>query len=103
MVRATRPFGKGRHYWEITFPDDSQSGYGYPSISVVAGDVALGGDVEHVIGGVHGRGWGYYTNAVQHVHAGRPIGRIVSEASDKKSTVYSSTWTRAPSRSSSMV
>ena len=70
MVRATRPFGKGRHYWEITFPDDSTIGHGYPSIGVVSGSVGLGGDEEYILGGDHGEGWGYYTDAFSKVHAG---------------------------------
>ena len=36
---------------------------------LLLGDVPLGGDTQLVIGGSHGRGWGWYTFAMSKVHA----------------------------------
>lgn len=65
MVRSTIAWTGGTHYFEFTLnrtddSDDWEIGSGYPSVGVVAPDVPLGGTDEYVIGGSHGRGWGYY-------------------------------------------
>ena len=71
MVRASRGWQSGRHYFEFTFvlPLDD-TGFGFPTIGVVAPDVSLGGDDEYAIGGRHGRGWGYLLDGMCKVHAG---------------------------------
>jgi hypothetical protein len=71
MVRASRGWQSGQHYFEFTFvlPLDD-TGFGFPTIGVVAPDVSLGGDDEYAIGGRHGRGWGYLLDGMFKVHAG---------------------------------
>jgi hypothetical protein len=71
MVRATRGWTTGRRYFEFSLLSPREaSGEGYPSVGVVAADVPLSGDDEHVIGGSHGRGWGYNLSRMSKVHAG---------------------------------
>ncbi len=75
LVRATRGWSSGRNYFEFTLPNASADGNGYPSVGVVAADVTLGGESAKaglVIGGPHGRGWGWHTNEMQKVHATDP-------------------------------
>ena len=94
MVRAPRPWRSGRHYWTFQFEihtiQDEKDSYehdGFPSIGVVAGDVGLGGDEELIIGGAHGRGWGYHLSHFQKVHASR-LGAKPEAASDMTQNKY---------------
>lgn len=74
LARATKGWSSGRHYFEFWIPAEcedpkGEDGCGYPSVGVIARDVPLGGDTQLVIGGSHGRGWGWYTFAMSKVHA----------------------------------
>lgn len=71
MVRSTTGWITGRHYFEFSLvPPLEVSGMGFPSIGVVAADVPLVGDGDElVIGGLHGRGWGYHVYRMGKVHA----------------------------------
>ena len=75
LVRATKGWMQGRHYFEFTPPNgDDLDGDGFPSIGVVAADVPLKGNGELAIGGSHGRGWGYYLDNMEKVHNGEKQG-----------------------------
>ena len=78
LVRAGFCIAHGTYYWEFTFPDASSSGAGYPSVGFVTAACPLGGDDKLIIDGAHGQGWGFYTDHLEPVHAGKKESASVS-------------------------